>query len=154
MYRNNRLVDPNFQKDERLYYRCQEDFFDEKGNIVGSSIKFPTCSVNRGKYSKPEDVLLPDYLNWGIVEFQVGNIPAQLKTPDGKEFDFKVEHDPTEENYSHSEIRTYKDGLIPKTNKQVADSVKKSFRTIVSQYAVVLKQPGTITILKEEEEIS
>lgn len=103
-------------------------------------IKFPDFSVNRGKYSEPKDVLIPSWPNFGIVAFRVGDVPPSVSSS-GITYDFKVEHVPCECNYSHSEVRTYKDGKRPrKVNNQI---VKKKFRQILSERTKILREPVT-----------
>lgn len=139
MYRAGRPVDMNFDDNENLYNRFKKEFLAE-GRFLPAGIKFPDWSVNREKYSEPEDVLIPDYLEWGIAQFKVSDVPAKLASSGDIKYDFKVEHDPEEDNYSHSEVRSYKNGIH--TRKiEVNKNVKKIFRQILSEKIVINKQP-------------
>ena len=144
MLRTGRPVVPHFEPTEPLYYRCTSD------HIVGQhlsrmAIKFPNISVNRGGspgshvFGPPEDVLIPDWLDWGIAEFKVMEIPTPLRPddPQGAQYEFKVSHEPEEENYSHSEIRTYKNGRYSPKAK-VSDKVKSEF---LSQKTRIIRMP-------------
>ncbi len=139
MYRAGRPVDMNFDDNEKLYNRFKQEFLAE-GKFLPTGIKFPDWSVNREKYSEPEDVLIPDYLEWGISQFNVSDVPNTLTSTGDIKFDFKVEHDPVEDNYSHSEVRSYKNGQHNK-KIDVNNAVKKRFRQILSEKIVIIKQP-------------
>lgn len=140
MYKAGRPVDMNFDENEHLYVRCQKQHI-EGEKLLPTGIRFPDWSVNREKYSEPEDVLIPNFSDWGIVQFKVKNVPELLESPGDIKYNFKVEHDPLEENYSHSEIRTYKNGHHSK-NLEVNKTVKKLFRQILSEQMVIIKQPA------------
>jgi hypothetical protein len=140
MYRSGRPVDMNFDDNENLYNRFRKEYLAE-GKFLPTGIKFPDWSVNREKYSEPEDVLIPDFHEWGIAQFKVGDVPDTLPSPGDIKFDFKVEHDPVEDNYSHSEVRSYKNGQH--TRKiEVNRTVKKTFRQILSEKIVIVKEPN------------
>ncbi len=139
MYRAGRPVDPDFADDELLYNRCRAVHVAEQ-RLLPEGIKFPDWSVNRSKYSEPDDVLLPSYSDWGIVEFKVDSVPKKLISPGEVVFEFKVEHDPVEDNYSHSEVRTYKGGVH---NKKIDPNtaVKKQFRQMLSDKTRLIRFP-------------
>jgi hypothetical protein len=59
MRRNGRNVEPVFADNERLYMRCQAEWVDELGRIKPAYVHFPDQSVNRARFSKFYDVLLP-----------------------------------------------------------------------------------------------
>ena len=91
-------------------------------------------SVNRSKYSEPGDVLYslyPKYIDWGVAEFRVEDLPASLESEDESVFEWKVEHAPEEGNYAHSEVRTYRNGIYSR-GLDPPKLVKKRFRLIMS----------------------
>jgi hypothetical protein len=139
MYRNGRSIDPCFDGDELLYNRCLLEHINGE-QLLPTGIRFPDWSVNRAKYSEPEDVLVPDFQDWGIAQFEVRNIPKSLISPGSVKFDFKVEHDPLNDNYSHSEVRTYKNGQHSK-DLDVNKTVKKEFRQLLSERTVLISRP-------------
>jgi hypothetical protein len=57
---------------------------------------------------------------------------------------YKVEHDPEEYNYAHTEIRVYKDGVRVKKSSQIGELAKKEFRQIISDRAFVLLNPTVV----------
>jgi hypothetical protein len=141
MYRSGRSLDQVFDESELLYNRCLAEHIEEE-RLLATAIRFPDWSVNRAKYSEPEDVLIPDYLDWGIAAFEVGNVPKSLTSPapGNVKYDFRVAHDPVEDNYSHSEVRTYKDEHHEK-KLDVNKTVKKLFRQILSEKTVIIRKP-------------
>lgn len=139
MYRNGREIDPVFDPEELVYHRCiLSDLVDGKFSSV--SIKFPDWSVNRGKYCRPSDVLLPSWLDFGVAEFKVKDVPSDMKSSGDTNFNFKIEHDPLEENYSHSELRVYKNGFHDK-KVSVSSLVKKEFRVRLSLRINIALEP-------------
>lgn len=142
MYRDGRPVDDNFDDNEHLYNRFKKEFIDQ-GKFSPMGVKFPDWSVNREKYSDPEDVLIPDFLDWGIAQFKVSDIPNTVPSPPQSDvkYTFKVKHDPAEDNYSHSEVRSYKNE--EHTRKiEVNKTVKKFFRQLIAEKTVIIKQPN------------
>lgn len=143
--RRGRPAEQQFEPDEALYKRCRKVDVDE-GHLAAESIRFPDFSVNRAKYSDPEDVLLPDYEGWGVAEFQVKDVPArvpmeELTQPPAVEYTFSVVHDPLDDNYSHTEVRALKDGVYRKKLKITHQGVKQWFRVRISQASRVIRDP-------------
>jgi hypothetical protein len=124
---NGRVPDQNFDPDELLYFRTPE--FNESGHVDAVHIRFPDTSVNRGKYSSPQSVLLasiPRFLKHKVAEFKVRDIPANTRSGDGRVFDISIVHDPVkppaeEENYAHSEIRCFDRGVRRQRVSAVAE---------------------------------
>lgn len=138
MFRNGRPIDPIFLPDEALYIR-----FDKINNEIvdPACIRAPVQSVNRSKYSKPEWVLLakyPQFLRWGYGSFKVSDIPESITSESGVTHNFKVEHEPLEDNYSHSEVRSYKNGELVKSKN---NAIRLKYRVILSQKIIILKMP-------------
>lgn len=137
MFRRGRAEDPVFEPTEPLYKRFSPAEF-----VPGSSIsvRFPEFSVNRGKYSEPEWVLLPQWLDYGIVVFLVRDVPAEMTSEGGVRYTFIVAHAPLEDNYAHSEIRALKEGRhVPRLD--VPKTLKKKFRQILAERWRIYRQP-------------
>jgi hypothetical protein len=142
MYQRGRPVDPHFEPDERLYLRVHEDHLDS-GRLGAGAIRFTEQSVNRGKYSQPEWVLIPRFFDWAIAQFTVQDVPNSIASPGGPVFTFKTEHLPEQDNYSHSEIRTYKNRAYEKNaGKKVSNKVKLQFRAKLANAATIIKSSG------------
>lgn len=142
LLRGNRPLDPDFDEREVLFHRFNK-LIDVDEHIYPSSIRFPDFSVNRSKYSEPYDILIPKYFDWGIFSFQVKDIPDPISIPGDKLtlYQFNAEHVPLEENYSHSEVRTSKDGVYVKDMKIKNKIIKKTFRFKLSDKATIIKYP-------------
>lgn len=133
-----------FEADESLYFRFSSKHFSDENRLPVAAIRFPDFSVNRGRFSRPIDVLFPNWIDWGIAEFKVSAIPSPLRSDDEKderEFCFKAYHDPIDtthpayteqqfENYAHTEIRAFLEG--EHFTKDPPKSVKKKFRLKLS----------------------
>ncbi|MFB2969202.1 hypothetical protein ACE1CD_09545 [Aerosakkonema sp. BLCC-F183] len=140
MYRAGRPVDPDFSPEEKLYFRYKEMEIVE-GRVMPTGIRFPDFSVNRSKYSEPEDVLIPSYGEYGILTFKVKDIPAPERTNETTLYEWKAVHEPTEDNYSHSEVQTFKNGMYTK-KLDVPKTLKKKFRVILSERMSVIHEPS------------
>ena len=148
MYRNGREPVAHFAPDELLYMRVEPDHVNSRGVPMASAFRLPSQSVNRSKYSEPEWVLIPNYQEWGILSFERQDIPEELRSsqppPDqSAEYRFAVEHDPRDDNYSHSEIRAYRKGRNEFNERlQVVRTVKQKFRMRLAECATILKFPA------------
>ena len=143
LYRNKRDEDSEFSPEEDLYIR----FDVTVGKLVNpDSIRCPNTSVNRSKYcSNPEYVLLakyPKYLNWGYGEFKVNSIPEPHQLEGGGYYEFLIRHEPEEDNYSHSAIKSFKDRNYDKPkNRFSSRHLERYFQTTLSQRIKILKEP-------------
>lgn len=152
MLRRGRPVDPSFSLREKLYFRCKCDAVMDGGRIKPKQVPFPDQSVNRQRYSKARDVLLPlstgaehsrKWLFWGVAMIRVRDVPGAALDGSQVEHVFRVEHDPLDENYGHSEIRVYKQGVHMREKREIDDLVKKEYRTNLALRARVVVQPLT-----------
>ncbi len=149
LWRENRSIDSNFDPNEKLYRRFPSHWFNrEQNRVLPPAFSLPNCSVNREKYSQPQDVLLhrascPTHncLNWGVASFQVNDIPPHISSSEGN-YNLGVVHDPCEYNYSHSEIRAYHHGQDNETTN-IKNIIKKKFRTALSQKARAIIFPSS-----------
>jgi hypothetical protein len=149
MWQNGRPVDPHFEPTEALYYRCTPGHVINDGQSLSpAGIKFPNTSVNRGKYSEPEDVLIspvdkpiPGIELMKIAVFSVQDVTFSITLPlPAKSCDFKVEHVPLPDNYSHSEVRAYKDGKFEEKTS-FGETVKKEYRARLAKVARIWQKP-------------
>jgi hypothetical protein len=147
LYRRGRSDDQEFEPSEELYHRCTEGSTYEDPvqpnlwRLKPSALRSPDFSVNRQKYSQPEDVLLPNYQGWGVVSFTVGDVPASIASQGQVVFDFRVEHVPDEDNYAHSEVRTFRGGQRVLASSKVPETVKSLFRQRLSERTRVIIHP-------------
>jgi hypothetical protein len=138
MLRNGRPEDQGFGDGELLYRRYRrEDLVD--GKIVDASFRFPRLSVNRSKYSEPEDALFSEdgsFDGLGVLEVRVDVISIRLLDDSGAAFVFYPWHVPLDRNYSHSEVWCDREQA---RGEQVVPSstAKKKIRAKISQHAKV-----------------
>lgn len=144
MLQNGRGTDSEFRFFHCLFYRCKADDV-VNDRLLPLSIPYKNTSVNWSKYSKPWDVIF-DHPNHGIAQLVICDLPKELPKErvagqQPKLHSFVPQHVPITLNYSHSEIWTWKEGAhLPKAN--LSETVKKEFRQIMSDRAVILHAPN------------
>ena len=139
MLAQGRGEDPDFSPEERLFYRLNENYRVGE-QPTGLDVHKPDFSVNREKHGgKPEYVLIPDWPDHGIAEFAVGSIPGPITSEGGKVHSWQVKHVPLDENYHHSEIHTYTNGVRASKSHQVNKTVYRIFRQLLSEQMVVIR---------------
>lgn len=148
MYRRRRPEDGVFTQDEKLFFRCKRGWVDGNAQVKPAHVHFPDQSVNREKYSKPGDVLLPDrsdksneWIYWGVASTTIADIPEPIETEGRVEYSFTAEHDPLDDNYGHTELRVYKDGNRESNKKKINNQIKKKYRTILALSTHVIIRP-------------
>jgi hypothetical protein len=101
-------IDPVFKPDEQLYRRVPHDDWDN-AYVTLDAIDLPDMSVNRGKYSQPQWVRLvsDEFHDWGVIGFQVRDIPAEIQYLGVHIFRFRPKHVPLKRNYPHAEVQAY-----------------------------------------------
>lgn len=152
MFTAGRKLDEDFSLDEILYFRCKKDWINKNNkSIIPAKFPIPNQSVNRKKYSKQKDVLIPnneektkDWIFWGVARIFVKDIPDGAETEGSVGankvyYNFRVAHDPEDDNFGHSEIRVYKNGDAQKKVKSAI--VKKVYRTNLSFKSRVVVKP-------------
>lgn len=143
MLKRGRGVDNNFKAWHQLYRRCQcEDL--EGNRLLAARIPYGNTSVNWSKYCEPWDVIF-DHPGFGITRLLVRDLPKELpkQPPVGSQtkiHSFVAEHYPEETNYAHSQIVTHKEGKKV-TDASLPKTVKKEFRTIISDHSLLLFPP-------------
>jgi hypothetical protein len=113
MWRRGRPLDNPVGQEESLHVRFRQEHAPD-GNLAPNAIRFPDQSVNRSRYARPFDALLPEpgneksrqWLLHGVFAFQARRACDEASYPTAK-CSIRIEHDPLDWNYSHSEIRVY-----------------------------------------------
>jgi hypothetical protein len=114
MLKNGRQADQEFQLDEYLYRRVPLELWDDGDDpIEVAAVELPDMSVIRGKYGHPEWTRLQseEYSEWGVIGFQVEGIPPRLQHLGVFVWTFNTCHVPLGNNYPHSEVRAYENGV-------------------------------------------
>lgn len=137
---DNKQIDQEFDTFEKLYFRFNKEHFPKESLIPTLAIRFPDFSVNREKFSYSTDVLIPNWIRYGIAYFIVKALPKNIEVSNTERIiDFKVVHDPIDknheyyshqnqgfENYAHCEVQAFEDNSH--ITKKIPESVKKQFR--------------------------
>lgn len=113
MLKSGRGRDQEFAHDEYLYRRVPLQLWDDgEDDIEVDAIELPDMSVVRSKYGHPEWARLEsdEFLEWGVVGFTVGDIPAEMLHLGAFTWTFGARHVPLEKNYPHSEVQAYEEG--------------------------------------------
>ena len=151
MYRNGRPIVDDFLPAERLYRRFKRNEL-VNGTLVAAALSFPNTgedtgqSVNRSRFSRPQDVLWKDeeetrYEGCGVVRFSVSCLPEELICSQTKlRYTFFPRHRPLQRNYAHSEI--WCDTLPPSNSRYVKPTslVRKELRAIICQNITVVRR--------------
>lgn len=117
VHSNGREADSEFDAEEHLFRRYPKNFL-RAGKPIPLSMTFEEdsgISVNRSKYSRPEDVLEPlepdccdghRVRNCVVLDFLVADVPREIAVNDnsGRTFIFRLAHKPVTHCYAHSEI--------------------------------------------------
>jgi hypothetical protein len=146
---NGRDPDQGFSPTEKLYFRIPPLNADAEPytELEGDAIQSIPFSVNREKYSNPEDVIALHSIEWGIGFFRVQDIPPQLVTETGIRFDFRVVHVPLNDesgnNYAHSEVRAFRDG-DEVSNRDIGSTIKAALRLVLCARGKLFKRPQKI----------
>ena len=75
--RNNRPAVQEFDPHESLFQRFDK-LIENSDHLYPAQVRFPDFSVNRERFSEPEDVLLPNFFDWGIAAFNYEDIPGEF----------------------------------------------------------------------------
>lgn len=111
-------------------------------------------SVNRSKFSSPEDTLTDhkgvSYENYGIICFSVNEVCSiKLDHPEfeNKAYVFTVEHKPLPCNYAHSEMPVLLEENIQTEikSKRVKTELRKLLQDLVTEKAII-KRPKTTVL--------
>lgn len=137
-----RTPDPIFLPEEALFIRFKQ--IDGAGNVAISEIRYVDQSGNRSKYcSRPSYILLPNYDNWGYGSISIKDIldiPGIITAKSGVNNSCEVAHMPLTDNYSHSEIWTFRNG-VRATNNNKKKKIAALFRIEICQKINILKNP-------------
>jgi hypothetical protein len=133
MYKRDRDAVQEFVGPELLYLRYMRQHF-VQGQLLPEGIRSQLKqSVNRGRFSEPEDVLFSETGNYnglGVVEFRVADVPERMEQTEGPAYVFFMRHEPEDANYSHSEIWSDHD---PRTGE-----FRRPSRTVSLRFRVLL----------------
>ena len=142
---------------EMLYRRVPPAIW-EDDYIELDAIELPDMSVNRGSLGPPQWARLADTnsLEWGVIGFQVGDLPPDFNYHGIYQYSTRAEHSPLRSNYPHSEVRAYEvptDPVGPKKHinakllaevDQVSPDVYQRWREYLRRRCQVILKQGEI----------
>jgi hypothetical protein len=152
VHRNGRDPDQHFGLEERPFRRYPEASL-VAGKPVPLVMQFDAgVSVNRERFSEPQDVLEPDCCDGRprpghvVLALRVSNVPNAISTEDrsGRVFQFRPKHTPCETCYPHSEIWCNQSGDIHQNYERPPKQVRDKLR------AALARQIGTQNVLRFE----
>ena len=145
--------DQHYHEDETLSFRFPKECFISPDSIEFSAIRVPNMSCNRSKYNgKPTDVLcgyyrhsdgsIVSYLDWGVAEFNVADIPNPLlwrSIP----FTSIAVHIPKRKNFYHTEIQSFDASNDPINARGIyTEEILAQWRIKLNQNIHVSSPPG------------
>ncbi len=153
MRRRGRPINHDFRPKEAVYVRFDGRILErsaEDPDRFYLHVRMPDTSVNRSDPDgRANDVLLcewPRFRDFGIIAFEVRQIPTPDETPGREAIHYRIQHDPEELNYYHCEIRAFRDATCARRMKGTTfkSKWKTWFRMELSQRltaANILKEP-------------
>jgi hypothetical protein len=111
MMQGERLPDQEFLDEELLFRRFSFENLRD-GEISPAAFELPDMSVNRGKYAKPDHLLVSEQnKEFGVASFRVEDVPVNDAVWHSTvKYLLQVFHEPHRKNYAHCEIRVFRDG--------------------------------------------
>ncbi len=108
MFAHGREADPVFSSEESLYRRVPPTCWDD-GEIDIDAIVFPDMSVTRSKYGPASSArwVGEDCVPWAVIEFQVKDVPLEIRYQGAFLYRMRPVHRPNRRNYPHSEVQVF-----------------------------------------------
>jgi hypothetical protein len=132
MYRRGRAAVQDITAGDELFRRCAESDIDfANGKAFISAFSFPDISVNMGRFGEPGDCRYPHFHHQFVVGFPAGAVLPTVQAENGGRIcNFRVIHEPDEDNYGHAVIRAFRaeDQAPIVENKHIPKTVKTKFR--------------------------
>lgn len=156
MLRNGRPRDQSFRPDEYLFRRVPLELWDDADEALDiDAVQLPDMSVIRGKYGHPEWARLEreECCDWGVIGFQVGDIPARLLHLGVFVWTFGPRHVPLEENYPHSEIWAYENDVHVNTRIRLDPHLHLRWREMLLRRAQKILAPYEAVEIHQEAPI-
>jgi hypothetical protein len=147
MRADGRHLDPHFHQDEWLFRRVPTTIWDDPADeLEVDAVELPDMSVGRSKHGHPEwtrfDVINNRHFeDWGIVGFQVGEIPPELWKEGVLHFEFLPHHAPLEKDYPHSEVRAFESGTHIDLEGNLPEDIHLKFRERLLRKTKTLIRP-------------
>jgi hypothetical protein len=153
MRRNGRRKDRDFRPDEYLCRRVPLELWDDGDVVIDiDAIELPDMSVIRSKYGHPEWARLEsdECIDWGVIGFCVGDIPARLLHMGVFTWTFGPRHVPLEENYPHSEVWAYENGMHVNAKNRLDPHLHLRWREILLRRIKTIIRPYKPMEIRQE----
>lgn len=137
-----RLLDEPIPPSEELYRSISPLDATDGEAVLESAVDLPATSVNRSKYSRPEDVLTAMRPNdTGVAMVRVRDLPAPMTSPSGQTWEFVADDDPTTINNAHAEIRVKRRGQSYEGMKPSSKVFKGELRKELASRMRIIMRP-------------
>ena len=143
MKKNGRPRIPAFDPDEYLYRRVMPEQWDEAAIDI-DAIELPDMSVNRSSLGPPQWVRLEEERckDWAVVGFKVKDIPTDILHLGVYFYTFNVLHIPLENNYPHSEVWCYLNGVHINAKRNLDKALHQRWREKLLWRIKTFLRPG------------
>ena len=118
-----RSPDEPIPEDEPLYRSVAKEDIDPNLGVLAHSIEMPACSLNRSRYSAPDDV------------------PPPIPRNDAVPYEFFAADDPIEGNDAHCEIRIRRSGSAYNAKHKPSADIKAKAREALARRMRVKRMP-------------
>lgn len=158
---------PHFDPQEYLYRRIPLDLWDDPAaSIDVNAVSLPDLSVGRSRFGHPEwvrvDMLIDGagqkyekyFEGWGVIGFQVSDIPHERWMDGVTHYMFTAFHDPEEHNYPHSEVRCFEDGKHIDALTQLPKEMHLRWRELLLRRIKVFLKPHQPATIRQTAPIS
>jgi hypothetical protein len=126
---------------EALYRSVAKDDVDDHGALA-TAVEMPACSFNRGRYSKPEDVIVSSRPKEnGILEITPSELPPPVPRASGEPYEFFAADDPIDTNEAHCEVRIRRTSTEYKSNHKPNKDILMKARAELAKRMRVHRAP-------------
>ena len=137
-----RSPDEPIPEDEPLYRSVAKEDIDPNLGVLAHSIEMAACSLNRSRYSAPDDVLSASRPKEnGILEVTPGDLPPPIPRNDAVPYEFFAADDPIEGNDAHCEIRIRRSGSAYNAKHKPSADIKAKAREALARRMRVKRMP-------------
>lgn len=159
MYQHARQIDPEFSPNEFLFRRVPKYIWGDHDiwadeDIDSDCIEFPDMSVEREKYGLTADSARWErgkYVDWGVIGFQVQDIPSTIPFQGAFIYRMRPVHCPERRNYPHTEVQVFESPWDqPEQETHIGDSemsgitpeARQEWRELLRRKCKIMLRPG------------
>lgn len=153
MLKNQRPRVQEFDANELLYRRVPLDLWEDPADdIEVDAVALPDMSVLRSRFAHPEWARLEDdaHAEWGVIGFQVHNIPSDLLHLGVFKWTFGPRHVPLDENYPHSEVWAYENAQHINAKDRIDPDLHLRWRHRLLENIEKVLNPREVIAIRQE----